>query len=79
MSLSHSRSDNFETLNDLKWTKQDFYLLVKKLKKGRDVRIRPLCPTLGSRVQLVRKDAHCNRDGDADAFDIEERYPLFSQ
>src|SRR5438874_8039873 len=38
--------------------------------------IRPLCPAPRSWIELVRKDAHGNRDGDADAFDVEERRPL---
>src|SRR5712672_3549466 len=34
--------------------------------------IRPLCPTTRSRVELVRKDAHGNRDGNAFNIEIPE-------
>src|SRR5260370_30311070 len=38
--------------------------------------IRPLCPAPRGWIELVRKDAHGNRDGDADARDSEERRQL---
>ena len=41
-----------------------------------EFRIRPLRPTPRGRIELVRKDAHGNRDGGGDAFDSEERRPL---
>src|SRR5205823_13264790 len=38
--------------------------------------IRPLCPAPRGWIELVRKDAHGNGDGGADALDSEERRPL---
>src|SRR5438045_6344396 len=38
--------------------------------------IRPLCPAPRGWIELVRKDAHGNRDGGADALDSDERRPF---
>ena len=41
--------------------------------------IRPLCPTARGRIELVRKDAHGNRDGGATPLTAKNDVPLFSQ